>query len=547
MDHHLLTLYNTLSTHHARVEGIAEILTLGTKQTRRKLQQWEADGWLTFQSGKGRGNISSLTWHKPVEKRMEEQFLSELESTPIEKVSKWLLYDWKPETKQLLMNAFQQKFGFHQEIRDHLIIPRYYSFLSVHPLKAANIHSANLVANVFNRLVELKEDGSFAPDLAHSWEVMKDRLRLFIRKDVLFQDGSLLATQDIVSCLQDMKVDANYQELWRPITEIRSPAPYVIELIYPSGCTYALHLLSIIPASIYKEKGGSLYGTGGFFIAEDTDEKTVLQAFPSTFGYRPLLDKVEFIQVPRDFPRAYRSFAEEENETVQVESDSGFGIVVTNPFRNSDIARKEVRDYIHHCLAVARSEMPLVSERNTPNHEGCLIGLSKTYSRPPIAKPAFNAPLIFHYTDYAEDTAKWVTLTLENAGVPVEMKCIPFEDFVFKQEVHLECEFFLHGEVFEFNQTFYYYYFLSNNYSPLVNQIAEDKHLQELLSVYPSLPVELWNEQHLKVEEYLLDQSIYIPLYYQKRQIPFSKSIQNIEMKHFGYVDLSRVWTRPDV
>ena len=128
-----------------------------------------------------------------------------------------------------------------------------------------------------------------------------------------------------------------------------STAPLIVELEFPHGCTYILPLLSMISASIYKESANeSVIGTGSFYLEEDSEEKTVLHAFKHYYGKRPLLDTVEFIQVSREFGNVYYG-AHESREvgTFEVESDSGFGIVVMNAFRQTDIARKEVRDYIH--------------------------------------------------------------------------------------------------------------------------------------------------------------------------------------------------------
>ena len=60
MDHYLLSLYNHVDSGSVKVEDIANQLILSTKQTRRKLQQWQEEGWLSFQSGRGRGNTSTI-------------------------------------------------------------------------------------------------------------------------------------------------------------------------------------------------------------------------------------------------------------------------------------------------------------------------------------------------------------------------------------------------------------------------------------------------------------------------------------------------------
>ncbi|WP_322090790.1 hypothetical protein [Caldifermentibacillus hisashii] len=49
------------------------------------------------------------------------------------------------------------------------------------------------------------------------------------------------------------------------------------------------------------------------------------------------------------------------------------------------------------------------------------------------------------------------------------------------------------------------------------------------------------------MEKLLIEKSIMIPLYHQKKEIPFSNDIMNIQMKHFGYVDFSKLWVRPEI
>lgn len=268
MDHYLLTIWNSTSTGEVKVQDLAEILNLSAKQTRRKLSQWQEEGWLTFQAGRGRGNDSKLQWKKDVESAYEIHFISKLESYSIEQVSKLLLFNWSTETKQRLMTKFQSKFGFHQEGQDRLIIPRFYRFLTYHPLKAADVHSANLVANIYNRVAALEEDNTITPELAHSWELTKTKLTLYLRKDVAFHDGSILKAEDVVQSFIRMKQDVIYAELWKPITKITSPASLVVELEFPNGCTYILPLLSLMTASIYKESNGQVIGTGSFYMGE---------------------------------------------------------------------------------------------------------------------------------------------------------------------------------------------------------------------------------------------------------------------------------------
>lgn len=546
MDHYLLTIWNSTSTGEVKVQELAEILNLSTKQTRRKLSQWQEEGWLTFQAGRGRGNDSKLQWKKDVESAYEIQFISKLESYSIEQVSKLLLFNWSTETKQRLMTKFQSKFGFHQEGQDRLIIPRFYRFLTYHPLKAADVHSANLVANIYNRVAALEEDNTITPELAHSWELTKTKLTLYLRKDVAFHDGSILRAEDVVESFIRMQKDIIYAELWKPVTKITSPASLVVELEFPNGCPYILPLLSMMAASIYKESNGQVIGNGSFYMGENSEEKTVLHAFKHYYGERPLLDTVEFIQVSREFGNVYYG-AHESREvgTFEVESDSGFGIVVMNPYRQSDIARKEVRDYIHMLIDENRSLISTIDSRISENNSGCLIGYSTPYSMPKIAKPSLSRPLRMKYTGYAKDVSFWLKSILEHGGIYTEIEEVSFHDALYHDHLKAEADLFIHGEIFEVNQSFSYFNFIKNNLSPLRKLTQSDPYLQKFIQAYDELPFEQWIGQHLKIEKYLIENSLCIPLYYSKRQIPFSINLMNVEIKHFGYVDLSKLWMKP--
>lgn len=56
MDKTLLNLWQSFSSGNIKIQDLADFLNLSTKQTVRYLHKWMDEGWLTFISGKGRGN-----------------------------------------------------------------------------------------------------------------------------------------------------------------------------------------------------------------------------------------------------------------------------------------------------------------------------------------------------------------------------------------------------------------------------------------------------------------------------------------------------------
>lgn len=550
MNEYLFTLWKSVESGPVRVEDMAQILHLSPKQTARYVKTWEREGWLSFTSGRGRGNVSKLTWLKNVEEVYEQELTTMIEEEPIEKSSKYLLMDWSPERKTRLLNHFQSKFGFKQTVYeiDQLIIPRKYPFHSLHPLDAVHVHLANLVATVYNRLVAIDERGGVEPEIAHSWNMTPTRLRLYLKKDVKFHDGSILTANDVVQCLENMRKQPQYANLWQPVERIRAVTPLVIDIDTPDGCSYTLQLLGTIIASIYKETDHGLVGTGPFYVAENSEVKTKLIAFKEHFQERPLLDEIEFIQVPKDYDFIYTSNLKKEPESTFVfKSHSGFGVVIMNANRNSDISRQEVRDYIHSVIAGHRHEVTGVYEKMVPNHASCLSHKKEPYPIPKVERPRFYAPLILMQRKWNEPMTNWLKEILEEAGVPIEVKRLTFKESVYEKTKQEEVDLYIHGEIFEMNETFSFYYFLKNGYSPLANILNNDLELKKHVDRYVQTPFEKWDELHEQMEKLLIEKSIMIPLYHQKKEIPFSNDIMNIQMKHFGYVDFSKLWVRPEI
>ncbi|MGI2326853.1 ABC transporter substrate-binding protein [Planococcus sp. YIM B11945] len=548
MEKHLLALWQSIPSGEVKQEELAELLQLSVRQTTRSIKKWVEQGWFSYESGRGRGNASQLKWLKNVEEYYEELLNDMIDAEGIEKSSKYLLYDWSSTSKERIVKKFQSKFGYVQSTTEHdkLIIPRRYPLLTMHPLETAEVHGASIAANVFNRLVAVDANGIIAPELAHSWDLFPEKLRLYLKKDVKFHDGSTMTADDVVECLIRLKNHAHYKELWQPIANIESPAPLVVDLHHPQGCSYCLQMLGMINSSIYKEVEGQLSGTGGFYVEGGHKNKTKLVAFKEHFRERPLLDAVEFVVVPEDVDFAYRSAAEEKpNATFQVESDSGFGVVIMNAFRQTDISRKEVRAFLHYIIAKHRHEIDRLEANVSPNHKSCLAGHDQKYVPPKIGRPNFEKPLVLKTTGYVKTISDWLESVFEKEGVPFEVLHLPFKDYTFDDRQNNQADLFIHGEVFEMNQNFSFYHFLTNGQSPLARVLQENEQLSRYLKDYAQTPFEQWTALNLKVEKSLMESSVVVPLYYVKRQIPFSIDLANVNISHFGYADFSKLWLRP--
>lgn len=232
MDKYLLALWNAISSGPIKLVKIADLLQLSPKQATRYIHKWSTDGWLIFTSGRGRGNVSTLTWLKHVEAFLEEKLMKIIDEQPIEISSKYLLLDWSTDSKLRLMEKFRSKFGYVHSTNDKLVVPRKNDFLTMHPLEAADVHSANIVATIFNRLLSVDENGIISPELAHSWDIQTNRIRIYLKKDIKFHDGSILTANDVFHCLEKLRNHSYYQDLWKPVKEIVVVAHLIIDVCF---------------------------------------------------------------------------------------------------------------------------------------------------------------------------------------------------------------------------------------------------------------------------------------------------------------------------
>lgn len=69
-------------------------------------------------------------------------------------------------------------------------------------------------------------------------------------------------------CLSKLRSHTYYKDLWAPIEKIEVVSPLIIDIHYPTGCSYCLQMLCMINTSIYKENNGQIIGSGGLYRRE---------------------------------------------------------------------------------------------------------------------------------------------------------------------------------------------------------------------------------------------------------------------------------------
>ena len=153
---------------------------------------------------------------------------------------------------------------------------------------------------VFDTLFRVGSDGAVTPHLAMALPVVnKDHVRIALRKDVLFHDGTPLVAADVVASLERVRTTSARWAL-AAVSAIRVDGDansLVIELSLKAPQLDLATLLAL-PATAITKGGKAIgekpVGTGAFAVEalDRKAKKLVLRAFDDHFAGRPYLDRL---------------------------------------------------------------------------------------------------------------------------------------------------------------------------------------------------------------------------------------------------------------
>lgn len=175
--------------------------------------------------------------------------------------------------------------------------------------------SIEVIAQLYDSLVELNENSVIVPAIAERWEKIDNlRTRFYIKENIKFHNGDLLTVNDIKFSLDRLKNSPVTGTVGEPIDRVEIVNDKTIDVITKYPYSPLLLNLSDYSASIVSKKavmsdekgfGQNPVGTGAYILESWSNiDKIVLKKNNTYFRGEPKVDRLIFKAIPEAGIRA---------------------------------------------------------------------------------------------------------------------------------------------------------------------------------------------------------------------------------------------------
>ncbi|OBZ18090.1 hypothetical protein A8L34_00425 [Bacillus sp. FJAT-27264] len=288
------------------IEELSETLCCTSRNVKFILRKLEEKGMIHWQAGRGRGNMSQLTFLQSKEEILENSFQELLRKGKIREATVLLGNATGNEPfKVRLLNELNKHLGFQHEPestsgQDVLRMVRNRALDKLDPAFVYSAFESYLLSQICSTLVIYETANSrFLPGLAHMWESNEDHTHwvFYLRKGVRFHHGRVMTAKDVIASLERLR-NLHSPSLWfyHDIISAEMQGEYCVHFHLSRPNLFILHLFSNIHMSIVPYDlnfSTAFVGTGPYRVKELNENVLVLEAFDQYYAMRALLDRVE--------------------------------------------------------------------------------------------------------------------------------------------------------------------------------------------------------------------------------------------------------------
>lgn len=544
LQQHFIRLWQTCKgmTQETTLEELAEKLSCSRRHMRTLLNGMQAKGWLDWKTEVGRGKRSQLKFLYSAQALQQERAQDLLEQDSIEQLVQ-IIGD-KDTVRQMLVSHLGRSF---RQGRHILRVLYYRPLLNLLPGTALRRSETHIVRQIFSGLTSINEEnGELTADIAHHWQKISTlHWRFYIRPGIHFHHGREMEMSDIISSLQRI----NTLPLFSHIIYIDSPTAWTLDIHLSSEDQWLPWLLGSVNAMILPQEWPTIdnfarqpIGSGPYAVALNNKNQLKIHAFDDYFGFRALIDEVNFWVLPEigeDSTCALHLQGMPDSEkAIESRLEEGCYYLLFDK-RSPKAADPALRQWVSYIL----SPINLLYRAAQANQQhwfpayGMLPSWHHTPQKPIPPKPAGLTSLLLTWHDSHS----------EHQAISRIMATLLAE-----QNVQLIEQIITYDEWFEGDKLSDLWlnsvnYTLPLDYS-LFAKIYEVPLLQKCLSVDWQKDAECWRNNTLALNQWYqkrTDNMEILPLIHHWLRIEGQRSMRGMRVNTLGWFDFKSAWFAP--
>lgn len=288
------------------IDEVAERLCCTPRNARLLLGRMQAQGWLRWTPGRGRGKRSRLELRREPAALHEAHLRELIGHGRLEEA-----FDSLPAAaRSRLQSALPDFLG--PTPGGGLRVPFYRPLHALDPVHVTRRTEAHLVAQLCEGLTAFdRERDGVVPALAHHWESLDGgrRWRLWLRPGLRFHDGRPLRARDAAASLRRLRdTRGPHQALMAHLREVEVAGDRLeLALAQPDHLLLhrlAHHSAAVLPEGDWRRPGfeRAPTGAGAFRLVRNNDYRATLAAFEGYWRERPLIAEIDLWVVPAGAP-----------------------------------------------------------------------------------------------------------------------------------------------------------------------------------------------------------------------------------------------------
>ncbi len=598
--HHQFLLLHSQYGQHIEVQITLDELATTFECTHRNalnlITRMAEQGWIKWNSQRGRGRRSTLTFLIQPEEIAIESMMQTIQRKDIQQtLTEIRQYAQSSTLENKVQDWLFGYFGPHSEMQrnrqvDTLRLPIRQQIHTVDPLYMNLLAESFVSSHIFDGLVrQASHTQQIIPHLAHDWEVneLRTEWTFFLRKEVMFHHGQMMTADDVVYTFQRLRQTSQpmlYRFIAKQIESVRALNNNTVQIILKQPSELFLPFLctsraAIVPNGLNR-RGEELFGvkpsgTGPFRMIEMSKDNCVLEVFKPHFQGRAHLDQVEIIHIPWNVapdqleqPDRQSPFHMMHQHTSRSSSEQGAWSQMHSPVTVRKFVtyntRKEgllrdphIRAHISQCLQLARETEsgalthPIANDSSSSLSDD--LWTLQSSANPTALLPELNpekivqistTPLrILTIPQYRKD-ARWIANTLQQAGYQCTVVSTPVEQF--KGSVRMESDlivFSLTRDQDEQLRLFDLYRTLAGHVEH--HTVIDIETLLEQIQRQPDPLIRTQYFQH--IEDRLISEYQLHILYEKPFQTTYLPSVRGVTFNSQGWVDLRHIWFPPKI